>query len=110
MILNIMNRHLNDSYQVKSYTKKAFKVFLLSCLRPELIEKNKTPIQKISEAHCKRQANLDPSVQKTILGAAPLVRPGESEFPDLNHMQIYNYQGKTMTYHDDDRRPQSSKH
>ena len=43
-----MQRHLNDCINSKSYTRNAFKGFILKVLRPEKLAKEQSDLEKIS--------------------------------------------------------------
>ena len=66
-----MQRHLNDSFNLKSYSKNAFKGFLLKVLRPEKLLREQSELEKISNKYINRQVELLPII--TNKGAAPNV-------------------------------------
>ena len=49
-----MQRHLNDSFNLKSYSKNAFKGFLLKVLRPEKLLREQSELEKISNKYINR--------------------------------------------------------
>ena len=56
ILLKQMMRHLNDSFEFKTYSKQSFRGFILSCLRPARLAKYLTKCDEIGEAYLDRAA------------------------------------------------------
>ena len=74
-----MLRHLNDSFTLKTYSKRAFRGFILTCLRPQIINSEKDSINDISQSYIDRVHERDEvssmrDLGVLIKGAAPQVR------------------------------------
>ena len=64
--------YLNGQFKTKSFNAKAFKLFILECLRPEKVSSLQTSVDLIAAKNCKKAASLCVETDQVIKGSVAL--------------------------------------